>query len=185
MMRGDADITTAFAYEDNIITGDILGDIKFYSLKDKKLTRTLPCPLKKRSQVNAIDLCDDGDYIFSGFGNGNITTFELVTNKCKLVNNTIHKTGCINLKFIERFDKKFFRIFSSDEEGNVFEIIIKDGLFGFSASSVKLFCGNRQCPTFLIYLLKFKDNEIKNKSYLKKLNKSLILGNLKKTIYTI
>ena len=52
MMREDADITAAMAYEDNLITGDILGDIKFFSLKDKKITRTLSCPLKKRVQIN-------------------------------------------------------------------------------------------------------------------------------------
>ena len=178
MMRGDADITAAMAHEENIITGDILGDIKFYSLKDKKLTRTLPCPLKKRVQVNAIDLCDDGDYIFAGFANGNIVVFELVTNKCKLTCNTIHKTACINLRFIERYDKNYFRIFTSDVEGNVFEVVIKDGLFGFSASNVKLFSSNPKYPTFLIHLLKFKENEIKNKSFLKKINKTLILGNL-------
>ena len=180
MTRGEADITAAIAYEDNIITGDILGDIKFYSVKDKKLTRTLPCPLKKRMQINAIDISDDGDYIFAGFGNGNITLYELLTNKCKLINNSIHKTACINLRFIERYNKNYFKIFSSDEEGNVYEIILKDGIFGFSVSSTKLFCGNKKYPTFLIHILKFKENEIKNKNYLKKLNKTLILGSLEK-----
>ena len=127
MLRGDVDITTAMAHEDNIITGDILGDIKFYSLKDKKLARTLPCPIKKRSQVNSIDLSDDGDYAFAGFANGNIALYELTTNKCKLINNTAHKTSCINVKFIERIEKKTFRIFSSDIEGNVLDIVIKSG----------------------------------------------------------
>ena len=180
IMRGDADITAMMAQEDNIITGDIYGDIKFYSLKDKKLIRTLPCPLKKRSQVNAIDLCDDGEYCFAGFDNGNVCLYELITNKCKLINTTLHKTACINLKCIERLEKNIFRIISSDAEGNVFDVIIKNGIFGFSTSKVETFLENKQYPTFLIHLLKFKENEIKNKSYLKRIGKTLILGNLEK-----
>ena len=185
MLRGEADITTAMAYEDNIITGDILGDIKFYSIKDKKLTRTLPCPLKKNVQINALDLCDEGDFIFAGFSNGNIAVFEIVTNKCKLIINNLHKTAIINLKFIEKYEKNF-KIFSSDEGGNVFEIIIKNGIFGFSISNSKLFYENVKYPTFLINLIRFRENEIKSKNYLKRINKTLILGNLEKVnIYNI
>jgi hypothetical protein len=47
MLRGDADITAAIAYEDNIITGDIFGDIKFYSLKDKKIGKNYTLPFKE------------------------------------------------------------------------------------------------------------------------------------------
>ena len=180
IMRGDADITSSMAQEDNFITGDIYGEIKFYSLKDKKLTRTLPCPLKKRSQVNAIDLSDDGDYCFAGFDNGNIVVYELLTNKCKLINNSLHKTACINLKFIERIDKNNFRLFSSDSEGNVYNVIIKNGIFGFSTSKTEIFFQNKNYPTFLIHLLRFKENEIKNRNYLKKIGKTLVLGNLEK-----
>ena len=178
MMRGDTDITAAMAYDDNIITGDILGEIKFYSLKDKKLTKTLPCPIKKRAQVNAIDLSDDGDYCFAGFTNGNIAVYELTTNKCKLVNTSAHKTSCINVKFLDRVEKSLFRIFSSDEEGNVFKITIKNGIFGFSTAKIEPFFIKKEYPTFLIQILKFKENEIKCKNVLKKINKSIILGNL-------
>ena len=178
MLRGDIDITAAIAHDDNIITGDIFGDIKFYSLKDKKLARTLPCPIKKKTQINAIDLSDDGDYAFAGFANGNIAVYELTTNKCKLVNNSAHKTSVINVKFIERIDKKTFKIFSSDEEGNVLSIIIKSGLFGFSTGKVDTLFEKKKLPTFLVHLLKFKENEIKNNNFLKKINKSVIFGNL-------
>ena len=178
MMRGDADITTAMAHDDNIITGDILGDIKFYSLKDKKLTRTLACPLKKRAQVNAIDLSDDGDFCFAGFTNGNIAVYELTTNKCKLVNTTAHKVACINVKFLERIEKTIFKIFSSDQEGNVYRITIKNGIFGFSTAKIEPFYVKKEYPTFILNLLKFKDNEIKYKNILKKIHKCIILGNL-------
>ena len=54
MLEGGENISTAMAYEDNIITGDIFGNIKFYSLKDKKQTRAT---LKKENErVNAIDI---------------------------------------------------------------------------------------------------------------------------------
>ena len=178
LLRGDADITTSIAHEDNIITGDILGDIKFYSLKEQKLTRTLPCPLKQRAQINAIDLSDDGDYLFAGFSNGNIAVYELISNKCKLINDSVHKTSVINVKFIEKLDKKVFRIFTSDEEGNVLDIVIKSGVFGFSTSKTEKFGMNSNFPPFLVQFMKFKENEVKTKTYLQKINKTLVLGNL-------
>ena len=186
MKLGDENITAAMAHEDNIITGDILGDIKFYSLKDKKLTRSLPCPLKRRVRVNAIDISDDGDYLFVGYLNGNFVVFELVTNKCKLVNTSTLKTACINIKFVERVDKNVFKLLISDEEGNVFNVTIKNGIFGFSTSNVEVFFQKQNYPTFLIQLLKFKENEIKNRNFLKKLSKTLILGNLDSiTLYSL
>ena len=178
MLRGDSDITTIMAYEDSIITGDILGDIKFYSLKDKKLTRTLPCPLKQKIQVNAIDISDDGDYAFAGFANGNIVVYDLTTNKCKFINNTAHKTPCTNVTFIERIDKKNFRIFTSDEEGNVLDIFLQNGIFGFSISKLEAFGVNKICPPFIVHFLKFKENEYKYKSFLKKINKTIVIGSL-------
>ena len=178
LLRGDADITTSIAHEDNIITGDILGDIKFYSLREQKLTRTLPCPLKQRAQINAIDLSDDGDYLFAGFSNGNIAVYELISNKCKLINDSAHKTSVINVKFIEKLDKKVFRIFTCDEEGNVLDIVIKSGVFGFSTSKTEKFGMNSNFPPFLIHFMKFKENEVKTKTYLQKINKTLVLGNL-------
>ena len=186
MKLGNENITVAMAYEDNIITGDILGDIKFYSLKDKKLTRSMPCPLKKRVRVNAIDISDHGDYLFVGYLNGNFVVFELVTNKCKLINATTLKTACINIKFVERVDKNIFKLLASDEEGNIFNITIKNGIFGFSTSNVEIFFQKQNYPTFLIHLLKFKENEIKNRSFLKKLSKTLIFGNLENiTLYSL
>ena len=178
MLRGDTDITTAMAHEDTIITGDILGDIKFYSLKDQKLTRTLPCPLKKREQVNAIDLSDDGDYAFAGFANGNIAIYELTTNKCKYINTTIHKTACTNIKLIERIDKKTFRLFTSDQEGNILDMTISGGFFGFSISKSVIFGINKIHPPFIVHFLKFKENEIKNKNFLQKMRKTIITGSL-------
>ena len=174
MLRGDSDITAAMAHEDSIITGDILGDIKFYSLKDQKLTRTLPCPLKNRAQVNSIDLSDDGDYAFAGFANGNIAIYELITNKCKYINTTVHKTACTNVKLIERIDKKTFRLFTSDQEGNIIDMTIAGGLFGFSISKSVIFGVNKIHPPFIVHFLKFKENEIKKKNFLKKKNKTII-----------
>ena len=129
-------------------------------------------------RVNAIDLSDDGDYLFAGFSNGNIAVYELISNKCKLINDSVHKTSVINVKFIKKLDKKVFRIFTSDEEGNVLDIVIKSGVFGFSTSKTEKFGMNSNFPPFLIHYMKFKENEVKTKTYLQKINKTLVLGNL-------
>ena len=66
-----------------------MGDIKLYSLEEQKLVDTLPCPPKINKKINALDIDDDGDYIFAGFSNGNIAVFEYASKKCKLINENI------------------------------------------------------------------------------------------------
>ena len=150
ILQGKNKITVAIAHDNYLITGDIMGDIKLYSLQDQKLVDTLPCPPKINTKINALDIDDDGDYIFAGFSNGNIAVFELASKNCKLINNTAHSSPLINMKIVDKIDKKHFRIFSSDEDGNVLSYIIKGGILGFSTGKVEKLCEKEKFPTFLI-----------------------------------
>ena len=177
--RNDLDVTAAIAYEDNFITGDIMGQIKFFSLKDKKLIKTIQCPLKKgNSPISAIEISEEGDFAFAGFNNGNVAMYDLTSNKCKLIIYDAHKSVCINIKFLNRTEKKLFKIFSSDEEGLVRVITIKSGIFGYSVASIENINNKKGYPTFLILSTKFKENEIKAKNALKRIYKMGILANL-------
>ena len=178
ILQGKNKITVARAHDNYLITGDIMGDIKLYSLQDQKLVDTLPCPPKINTKINALDIDDDGDYIFAGFSNGNIAVFELASKNCKLINNTAHSSPLINMKIVDKIDKKHFRIFSSDEDGNVLSYIIKGGILGFSTGKVEKLCEKEKFPIFLIHPIKFKKNEIKYNDFIKDLNRNVILGNL-------
>ena len=183
VFREDKNFFGGMSYEDKIILSDNLGTIKFFSIKDKKLVRTLPNPIKntKKLKVYAIDISDDGDIAFFGYQNGNIAIFDLEKNKCRSIFNDIHKSNVINIKIIEQSKQakeKHFKILSSDISGNVYLTFIKKGLLGLGFSSKPyLFCKNNNFPFYMIYLLKFKENELKSNS-LSKLNKAFILGNL-------
>ena len=178
ILQGNNKITVAIAHDNYLITGDIMGEIKLYSLKEQKLVDTLPCPLKINQQINALDIDDDGDYILVGFSNGNFALFELASKKYKLIKNTAHKSPLINMKIVDKIDKKIFRIFSSDEDGNVLSYIIKDGKNFFSNEKVEKLCEKEKFPIFLIHPIKFKENEIKYNESIKNLNRNVVLGNL-------
>ena len=174
------DITAAITYDKYLITGDIIGNINIYSLEEQKLINILTPPIKK--QINALDIDDDGVYIFAGLSNGNIVVYDLATDKCKLINLSEYTKSLINMKIVERIDSKTFRIISSDEEGNVLSIIITL----FSSPKVETICEKEKYPIILIYPLKFKEKEIKGKNLMKNMNKYVALGNLQTvTIYSL
>ena len=190
VFREDKNFFGSMSYEDKIILSDNLGTIKFFSIKDKKLVRTLPNPIKntKKLKVFSIDINDEGDFAFFGYQNGNIAIFDLEKNKCRSIFTDIHKTNVINIKIIEQIKlpkEKQFKILSSDVSGNVYLTFIKKGLLGFGFSAkANLFCQNNNFPFYMIYLLKFKESELKNNS-LSKLNRAFILGNLESiNLYT-
>jgi len=184
VFRGDKNFFGSMSYEDKIILSDNFGEVKFYSIRDKKLVRTLPNPTKnKKNKIYAIDINDDGDMAFLGYENGNIALFDLEKNKCQKIFNEIHKTNVINIKIIEQVKlpkEKQFKILSSDVSGNVYLTHIKKGLLGLGYSfKSNLFCQNEEFPFYTIYLLTFKENELKNNS-LSKLNQNFIISNLQK-----
>ena len=170
VFREDKNFFGSMSYEDKIILSDNLGTIKFFSIKDKKLVRTLPNPIKntKKLKVFSIDINDEGDFAFFGYQNGNIAIFDLEKNKCRSIFTDIHKTNVINIKIIEQIKlpkEKQFKILSSDVSGNVYLTFIKKGLLGFGFSAkANLFCQNNNFPFYMIYLLKFKESELKNNS---------------------
>ena len=183
IFREDKNFFGALSYEDKIILSDNFGEVKFYSIKDKKLVRTLPNPIKaqKKYKVFSIEINDDGDIAILGYENGNIALFDLEKNKCRTIFNEIHKSNVINIKIIEQTKQskeKQFKILSSDISGNVFLTNIKKGLLGIGFSSKSnLFCQNANFPFYMIHMLQFKENQIKNNT-LSKLNKAFVIGNL-------
>ena len=184
ILDGKADITAAITFGNYLIVGDIMGSIFIYSLKELKLINILTCALEK--QINALDIDDDGDYIFAGFSNGNIAVYDLVNNKRKLINIPEYIKSLINMKIVDRIDAKTFRIISSDEEGNVFSIIIKWYNSLFSTTNVETIYKIEKYPTSLIYPFKVKENEIKDNNFIKNLNKYVALGNSQNvTIYSL
>ena len=184
VFREDKNFFGGISFEDKIILSDNFGNAKFYSVKDKKLVRTLPNPTKKiKNKIYALDINDDGDVAFIGYENGNIALFDLEKNKCQKIFSEIHKTNVICIKITEQIKlakEKQFILLSSDNSGNVFLSQIKKGLLGIGYSiRSNLFCKNDFFPYYIIYPLKFKENELKNNT-LSKLNKAFILGNLEK-----
>jgi hypothetical protein len=156
---GNPLITAITANDDVIVAGNNLGMIKMYSC-DKELEYK-SYALKeienfdKRSVV-CMDITPDGDYLIAGYSNGFLALWDLHTTKCKKLVTGVHKNCIVACKFI-RNDKKKFEILSSDVDGNVFKVTIKEGLFSTSADSTYLI--RHDVPIFLINILKLEDDK--------------------------
>ena len=173
-------LTLIYYYEDFLITGNVLGETKIYSLSDKKKLKMFPSPIKtgKIYQVTSLDITFDKRFIFIGYTNGNIAMFDLKSLKLKLlINNIIQNCECLCIKFINR-EGKFIKIIVSDQYGNVFLIKIKDGMRGCRVIEKQKIYENKDYPIYFIRLIEFNDNFLKSHSFLKNLNKNIIFGSL-------
>ena len=179
------EITVFTIKDDYIILGDIFGEVKYYSISDKKEIRTLPCPFvsKIRKEVRCFDFSNDGDFIFVGYKNSNIAMFEVLQNKCKLLNETIHKkkntekeNPLINIKCYKNIKKNTFYLFSSDTSGNLCDTIIKDRMFLYTVKETRKLLYQENKPVFLIKLIDFNDNTRKNLPFLTNYKSGVIFG---------
>ena len=174
-------LTTIYFYEDFLITGNILGETKIFSLSDKKLLKKFICPIKSEInyKTNAMDITNDGRHIFIGYSNGNISMFDIKNQKLKLlINDIINNCECLCIKFIQK-EGKSYRIITSDQKGNVFLITIKDGITKFKVVEKDLIYQNKIYPVYLIRLIEFNDKFLKRYTFLQNLKKYIIFGSLK------
>ena len=178
-------ITSIYYYEqDYLITGNIFGQIKIYSLKDKKKIKFIESPFlneEKNIQITTMDLTKDNKYIFIGYSNGSIAFAEIMTQKIKLViKDIINNSECLFVKFINQ-EGRFFKIFASDQLGNIFSIKIKDGITGCRVIEYKNIYENeyKNNPIYFIKILEFNKETLDKNPFLKNIDKYIILASLK------
>ena len=170
----------SMAIKDKIIFSDQLGNIKFYSLKEKKITKILQYPLKNtqvRYKSYSMDISKDESLSFVGYENGEIAVFDKA--KCKQIIKTGYTFNILNIKIIQETKKpKKFLLLSSDAKGNVITITLKGKTFGnFEETIVPLCQNNPNTPYYLIYLLNFKEDEIIANKSLSELHITFALAN--------
>ena len=179
-------ITSIYYYgQDFLITGNIFGKIKIYSLIDKKQIKQIECPIINENnnvKVTTMDMSKDNKMLFIGYSSGSISLAEIKSNKIKLITNDIIKNSeCLCIKFIEK-EGKFYIIIVSDQIGNIFLVKIKDGFTGCKVAESRVILENKEKnynPIYLIKLLEFNEDISKKNSFLKNINKYIIFGSLK------
>ena len=108
------------ALDNKIIFGDSLGNIKFFSLKEKKIIKTLQYPLKNNPEKYisyAMDITPDEVFSIVGYENGQIAVFEKA--KLKQVIKAGSNSSIINIKIIHQM-KKQIQFLYSDKKGSVY-----------------------------------------------------------------
>lgn len=160
--------------DEKIIFGDNLGNIKFFSLKENKITKTLQYPLKNTPQIfkpYSMDITDDEVFSFVGYENGQIAIFEKA--KCKQIIKTGNTYNIINIKIIHHI-KKFFQVIYSDAAGNVMNVNLKGKTFGNFEEQIESICkSSANAPYYLINHLRFKEKETAINKSLKELNDTI------------
>ena len=182
--REEKNIPFSMVIDDTIIFSDTLGNIKFYSLKENRITKILQYPLKNTAEIYksyAMDITSDQVYSFVGYENGEIAIFEKL--KCKQIIKTGNSSNIINMKIVH-ITKKQIQILSSDIKGNVLYITLKEKKITdflkkgiFEEKVERIFQCNPNTPYYLIDMLKFKDQELFTNKALKNLNDTFALAN--------
>ena len=174
-------ITAIYFYDENIVTGNIYGQVKIFSLSDKKQLKlfSLLGESETNSYVTCIDISNDKRQILVGYTNGNIAFFEINSQKLKLlINDIINNCECLCIKFISR-EGKFIHIMATDQEGNIFLINIKDGIRGCRVIEKKAIIKKKDYPVYFIKPIEFNEKFLKRYPFLKNLKKYMIFGSLK------
>ena len=153
-------ITCMTARGDLIVVGYSVGEIKIYSLKDKKLIKTLSPDKANTNTVNCIDLSSDGLFLLAGHSNSNIAFWEINSGSCKLTISGVLYSSCLAVKFY-KVDGKFYHCFASDADGNLAQIVIKNILMFWRVDSKKILYTQNKNPTFLIKLITFTNEQRK------------------------
>ena len=143
---------------DLIIIGNSIGEIKIYSLKTAKLMRILSPDKANASQVNCIDITDDGLYLIVGHGNGAIAFWDVTANSCKLSINNVLYSSCLAVKFY-KVSGKLYYCFASDVEGNLAQIVIKNFAFFWRVDQKRILYTQNKNPTYLIKLISFSEEQ--------------------------
>jgi hypothetical protein len=188
----EKDINFAMVIDDTIIFSDSFGNIKFYSLKENKVTKILQYPVKNTSvkyKSYAFDVTSDQVYSFVGYENGEIAIFEKL--KCKHIIKTGNAFNIINIKLIHHVNKQF-QLLASDIKGNILLITLKEksitDIFkgvknikgikeNFEEKIDKVFQCNPNTPYYLIELLKLKEAEIASNKSFKDLSSTFAIAN--------
>ena len=187
-------ILSIYLKDDDLILCNSIGTLIFFSLKEKKISRTLLYPEKffslkevKDSDkiINCLDITDEHDYLFVGYNSGNINIYDLKKNTCKYSANKIHtNTPCIELKYSHK-EKNNYHVLSCDIKGNVSYNIFRDGTLGWRLISSDKLIENKAIPIFILKFVRPRDF-CNNIPTIKDLHQTAIFGAIDSIyIYTL
>ena len=181
--KEDKNFIFSMALDDKIIFSDNSGNIKFYSLKEKKIIKVLQYPLKntpEKYKSYAMDITPDDIFSLVGYQNGDIAVFE--KTKCKQVIKTGNACNIINIKVTHQM-KKQIQFLYSDMKGNVNLVTLNGKTFGgFEEQVESIVQSSEKAPFYLIYKLQFKDTELAANKSLKDLNDTFVFVNSENTL---
>ena len=192
--NNNEEILSIYLKYDDLILCNNIGNIIFYSLQQKKITKTIKYPEKffslsvvKDSDkiINCLDITDEQDYLFVGYNSGIINIFDLNKNSCKYSTSKIHNNSpCIEIKYSHK-EKYDFHLLSCDQNGNVYYNIFRIGALGWRLVSSDKLIENKAIPIFILKFIRPKEY-IKNIPSIQDLHQTAIFASMDSIyIYTL
>ena len=170
-------ITCMMVKNDLIVIGNSIGEIKLYSLKDKKLIKILTPDKANAHQVNCVDFTEDGSHLLVGHGNGTIAFWDVNAGNCKLSIKDVFTSSCLAVKFY-KIEGKLYYFFASDLDGNLVQIVIKNIAFFWRVDTKKTLYSQPKNPTYLIKLITFTEEQKQAFPHLTGTPQAVIFGSI-------
>ena len=192
--RNNEKILSIYLKNDFLFLCNSIGNIIFYSIKEKRIKKTLTYPEKffllntvknPDKTISCLDITDEFDFLFVGYNSGIINIFDLNKNICKYSTSKIHNNSlCLEIKYSYK-EKNNYHVLSCDEDGNVCYNIFKTGALGWRLGSSEKLIEKKDMPIFILRFIRPKEF-IDNIPIIKDLHQTAIFGSMKSIyIYTL
>ena len=147
-------ITIIKIFANYIFVGDNLGAVQIFSLKTGKVLRNFINPENTiNTSVTYIEIFSEHEIIMIGYLNGNITIYDLNSQKNVFTIKNIFKGEILCIHIVNIIPKKSYDFIASDNKGLVNRFLITEGFFKKNLQVNEIYI-NENFPTYLIQSFK-------------------------------
>ena len=147
-------ITIIKIFANYIFVGDNLGAVQIFSLKTGKVLRNFNNPENTiNTSVTYIEIFSEHEIIIVGYSNGNITIYDLNSQKNVFTIKNIFKGEILCIHIVNINPKKSYDFIASDNKGLVNRFLITEGFFKKNLQVNEIYI-NENFPTYLIQSFK-------------------------------
>lgn len=160
-------ITSIAIFDDLMFAGNSIGIIRMFTLQKEYDLKTFSLKEIEKMEgnvksVSCMNVSPDGEYLLAGYSNGFVVLWEINSNNPKKFINSLHKTCVLDIKFLSVSNKKRWEFISTEADGSVQHVVIKDGLFSVSVDNSLLLKNKIPFHSIKPFRLMENANNLKN-----------------------
>ena len=130
-------VTSIMIFNTYLFVGNSQGYTRLYNFEKQTEIKSYfvkEIDVFNNKSVLSMEVSEDGNFLICGYSNGYIIVWETYSTKCKKIVDDVHKSPVVKIKFVSGTTSNI-KFLSSETDGKVYLIEIKDGYFFSSCDS--------------------------------------------------